>query len=75
MTARGGWKVNVSVEEMPQGQWLARVMVPTPAGPRYFSELGPNRTAALLSLRQSLRPYEGDGYRAARAAVLERAVA
>jgi hypothetical protein len=67
--------MNVSVEETPQGQWLARVMVLTPAGPRYFSESGPNRTAALLSLRQSLRSYDGDGYRAARAAVLERAVA
>jgi hypothetical protein len=66
--------MNVSVEEMSQGRWLARVMVPTPAGPRYFSESGPNRTAALLSLRQSLRSYAGDNYRDARAAVLESAL-
>ena len=54
---------------------MARVMVLTPAGPRYFSESGPNRTAALLSLRQALRAYEGEGYQAARAAVLDRALA
>lgn len=67
--------MNVSVEELMQGRWTARVMVPTPGGPRYFSESGPNRTAALLSLRQSLRSYDGDGYREARAAVLESALA
>jgi hypothetical protein len=67
--------MTVSVEELDQDRWEARVTVATPSGPRYFSENGPNRTAALLSLRQSLRPYQGDGYRQARAAVLERAIA
>ena len=67
--------MTVQVEELNQGRWEARVTVATPAGPRYFSEYGPNRTAALLSLRRSLRPYQGDGYRQARAAVLERAIA
>ena len=67
--------MDVLVEELHQGCWEARVTVSTPSGLRYFSQSGPNRTAALLSLRQSLRPYQGDGYTAARDAVLESAIA
>jgi hypothetical protein len=67
--------MNVSVEELTGGQWEARVAIATPEGARYFCERGHNQTAALLSLRQSLRPYRGDSYRDARAAVLERALA
>lgn len=65
--------MNVSVEELLGGQWEARVAVATPEGARYFKERGQNRTAALLSLRQSLGRYRGDSFRAARAAVLDRA--
>ena len=67
--------MDVSVEELCQGRWEARVTVATPAGPRYFSQWGPNRTAALLSLRQSLRPYQGDAYQQAREAVMVSALA
>ncbi len=65
--------MHVVVEQLGSGRWEARVAVTTPMGPRYFSESGPNQTAALLSLVQSLRLYRGDGYQEARAAVLERA--
>ena len=67
--------MNVSIEQLLSGQWEARVAVATPAGSRYFREYGQNRTAALLSLCQSLRRYHGDGYRHAHAEALERALA
>jgi hypothetical protein len=67
--------MDVSVEQLRTGRWEARVAVTTPEGPRHFRVLGQNRTAALLSLSQTLRPYRGDGYREAQAAVLEQALA
>jgi hypothetical protein len=66
--------MNVSVEELLGGQWEARIAVATPEGARYFRERGDNRTAALLSLRQSLGRYRGESYQHARAAVLDRAL-
>lgn len=66
--------MSISVEQLGSGGWEARAAIATPAGPRYFREWGQNRTAALLSLRQALRPYRGDGYSDARAEALEQAL-
>jgi hypothetical protein len=72
---QGGKRMHVTVEQLGSGKWEARVAVATPMGPRYFCESGLNRTAALLSLRQTLGLYRGDGYQEARAALLEQALA
>jgi hypothetical protein len=75
MTAQGDQGMNVTVKQRQSGCWQAWIAVTTPTGARYFSESGDSRTAALLSLRRALRPYRGDGYDEARAAILEQALA
>ena len=75
MGSQGDTRMNVSVEQLNGGLWEARVAIATPEGARYFCERGQNQTAALLSLRQSLRRYHGDSYRQACAAVLACALA
>jgi hypothetical protein len=66
--------MTVSIEQIHAGRWEARLSLATPSGLRYFCERGQNRTAALLALRQSLAPYQGEGYRDAREAVLQQAL-
>jgi hypothetical protein len=67
--------MTVSIEQLHADRWEARLTLATPSGARYFRELGQNRTAALLALRQSLAPYVGESYRVAREAVLQQALA
>jgi len=60
------------VQQLNNGFWQACLTVAVPDGSRYFCEEGQTATAALVALRQSLRPYQGPAYAQARRMVLDR---
>jgi hypothetical protein len=63
--------VNISIHQLHNGHWQACLTVLAGDGSRYFSEEGDSPTAALIALRQSLRPYQGPAYVQARQMVLD----